>query len=87
MTDRDRLVQRVEWALHRVRQSNGYLDTAQQIVEALADLFPGEVEAARKIQELTSELESMRFRRDTAVMQLRAHAARREHNKDWARPL
>ncbi|SHZ97727.1 Uncharacterised protein [Mycobacteroides abscessus subsp. abscessus] len=69
MTSQDRLARRVEWALSRVRYSNGYADTANQVVEALSDLFPGEVEAARRIQALEDELREVR--QDLAWARLR----------------
>ncbi|AGM12359.1 hypothetical protein SSEA_SKINNY_134 [Mycobacterium phage Skinny] len=82
MTDRTRLEQRLAWALHGIRQSWGYGDSARQVLDQLADAFPGEVEAAARISHLEGELRSMEFQRDTARAQLRAHIARAERKAE-----
>lgn len=76
MTDQSRLVKRVAWALHAVRNSNGWEDTAEQLVESLRDLLPDEISAAETIADLQGEINSLRFARDSAVIQLKAHIAR-----------
>ncbi|QNL30832.1 hypothetical protein SEA_ESTES_144 [Mycobacterium phage Estes] len=78
MTDRKRLEQRIYWALHTIRQSWGWEDSARQVMDQLEDLFPGEMEAAARIAELEGELSAMRSSRDAAVMQLRARIVRDE---------
>ena len=75
-TPEDQLTRALMWALHSVRESSGYYDTARQILIRLKDLFPDQVESARVIAELRAEVNRLEFQRDSAVMQLRAHIAR-----------
>jgi len=75
-THDERLVQRIAFALHGVRESGGYYDTARQVLDHVSDLFPEQVESAKVIADLRAEVRSLEFQRDTAVLQLQAHIAR-----------
>ncbi|AEK10034.1 hypothetical protein FDH96_gp133 [Mycobacterium phage Rey] len=79
---RERLERRVGWALHGIRQSWGWEDSARQVMEALDDLFPGEMEAAAKIADLQAELNSMQHQYESMKLQLLNHIARDERRRN-----
>jgi len=79
MTDargREALINRVEWALHRVSSTTSYHDWAAQIVDDLENVFPGAVQQAEQIVALRREVDSLRLARDSAQLQLQSHLVR-----------
>ena len=70
--------------LHRVKQSWGYDDTAQQIADALEAKMPEECDYITMKTDLTKQLASMRMERDAAVRQLQARIARAQNKNFWA---
>ena len=70
--------------LHRVKQSWGYDDTAQQIADALEEKMPAESDYIKMREDLIGQLNSMRIERNAAVNQLKAHIARSQNKNFWA---
>ncbi len=75
MTEVDPLAQAIHHKLERIRVSNGYFDTAQQIAEYLREKG-FDTATWERVHELEAENRSLQFRIDTLIVQYKARDAR-----------